>query len=294
MRLLNKLRSKSLLITLVLLVISGGLALFFFVRTQGLQNQLEATRTTVEQQTKKEELLTSLQGIDDFLLQGQYQQALKAYENQLASADSTDSPYIEKRIQLTKTLIAMRQTNNENTTSEDDTTQIDSAAMATGPSPDEIRKFDSLLFAMEKVKVQLENAREQLKQKAFGEYLTFTNSKGNTIYYVGEVRNNKANGKGVALYSTGSRYLGAWKDNLRPGNGTFYWPDGERYQGNYVNDRREGVGTYFWPNGEKFAGGWENDRRNGKGAFYNEDGEIMASGVWKEDELVEVDKEKSK
>ena len=290
MRPQNKLRSKTLLTTLVLLVISGGLALFFFVRSQGLKNQLEATLTTVEQQTKKEELLTSLQSIDDFLLQGQYQQALKAYENQLSSADSTASPLIEKRIQLTRNLMAMRQTIYENNRSKDDSTLVDSTAIATGPNPDELRKFDSLLFAMEKIKVQLDNARQQLKQKAFGEYLTFTNSKGNTIYYVGEVRNNKANGKGVALYSTGSRYLGVWKDNLRHGNGTFYWPDGERYEGNYVNDRRQGVGTYFWPNGEKFAGGWENDRRNGKGAFYNEDGEIMASGIWKEDELVEVDK----
>jgi hypothetical protein len=289
MRLLNKLRSKSLLITLVLFIVSGCLALYFFVRTQVLQNELKATWTTVAEQTKTEELLASLQDIDDMLLQGQYQQALKAYENQYASADSTASRIIEKRIQLTRSLMTMRQKIYENNSSTDDTAQVDSTAIALTPTPDEIRRFDSLLFAMEKVKVQLDNAQRQLKQKAFGEYLTFTNSKGNTIYYVGEVRNNKANGKGVALYSTGSRYQGSWKDNQRHGYGTFYWPDGERYDGDYVNDRREGVGTYFWPNGEKFAGGWKNDRRSGKGAFYSEDGEIMASGIWKGDELVEVD-----
>ena len=290
MRLLNKLRSKSLVTTLVLLLVSGGLALYFFVRTQVLQNELIATRTTVEEQTKKEELVASLQDIDDFLLQGQYKQALEGYESQLASADSTDAPLIEKRIQLTRNLMAMRQKIYENDRAKDDTATVDSTAIANTPTPDEIRRFDSLAFAMEKMKVQLDNAQRQLKRKEFGEYLTFTNSKGNTIYYVGEVRNNKANGEGVALYSTGSRYQGVWKDNLRHGDGTFYWPDGERYEGNYVNDRREGEGTYFWPNGEKFAGGWKNDRRNGKGTFYNEDGEIMASGIWKQDELVEVDK----
>ena len=290
MRLLNTPRSKSLMITLVLLFVSGCLALFFFVRTQTLRTKLKESRIKVEEQTKKGELVTSLESIDDMLLKGQYRQALKAYENQLSSADSTVSPFIEKRIQLTRNLIAMRQTIDENNRLKDDTTMVDSTALAAGPTPEEIRRFDSLQFAMEKIKVQLDNAQQQLKRKAFGEYLTFTNSKGNAIYYVGEVRNNKANGQGVALYSTGSRYQGIWKDNLRHGKGTFFWPDGERYEGNYVNDRREGIGTYYWPNGEKFAGGWKNDRRNGKGVFYGEDGEILASGVWKQDELVEVDK----
>ena len=289
MRLLNKMRSKSLLTTLLLFIVSGCIALYFFVRTQVLQNELKATQTTVVEQTKKEELLASLQDIDDMLLQGQYQQALEAYENQFASADSTAAPIIEKRIQLARSLMAMQQRIYENNRSTDDTVTVDSTAIAMISTPDEIRKFDSLQFAIEKIKVQLDNAQQQLKQKAFGEYLTFTNSKGNTIYYVGEVRNKMANGKGVALYSTGSRYQGSWKDNQRHGYGTFYWPDGERYDGDYVNDRREGVGTYFWPNGEKFAGGWKNDRRSGKGAFYSEDGEIMASGIWKGDELVEVD-----
>ena len=264
--------------------------MYLFVRTQVLRNELRATQTTVEEQTKKEELMTSLQAIDDFLLQGQYKQALEGYENQLSSADSAATPFIEKRIQLTRSLMAMRQKIYENNSSIDDTVTVDSAAIAQMPTSDEIRRFDSLMFAMEKMKVQLDNAQQQLKRKAFGEYLTFTNSKGNTIYYVGQVRNNKANGEGVALYSTGSRYQGVWRDNLRHGNGIFYWPDGERYEGNYVNDRREGAGTYFWPNGEKFAGDWKNDRRNGKGTFYNQDGEIMASGIWKKDELVEVDK----
>ncbi len=289
MDLQKKLASKSQLIAMVLLILSGGLALYFFVRSQLLQNELYATQATVEEQAKKEELVSSLQGIDELLLQGQYQQALKAYQDQLTSADSAAIPMIEKRIQLTNNLLSMRQTIYENSRSKDDTVTVDSTAIARISTPEEIRKFDSLQFALEKIKVQLDNAQQQLKRKAIGEYLTFTNRKGNTIYYVGEVRNNQANGKGVALYSTGSRYQGTWKDNLRHGYGTFHWPDGERYEGDYVNDRREGVGTYFWPNGEKFAGGWQNDRRNGKGTFYNGDGEIMASGVWKGDELVEVD-----
>ena len=225
MRVLNKLRSKSLLTTLVLFIVSGCLALYFFVRTQVLQNELKATRTTVAEQTKKEELVVSLQGIDDLLLQGQYQQALEDYENQLSSADSTALPIIEKRIQLTRSLMAMQQTIHENNRSTDDTVTVDSTAIAMISTPDEIRKFDSLQFAIEKIKVQLDNAQQQLKQKAFGEYLTFTNIKGNTIYYVGEVRNKMANGKGVALYSTGSRYQGSWKAPVsygRRGRGISY------------------------------------------------------------------------
>ena len=289
MRLPTKLRSNSFLIVLALFLVSGCLALYLFMRTQTLQNRLVVTQKLAEVKTRQGEIFISLEGIDDILLQGKYNQALKAYEDQLSSADSTTAPFIEKRIQLTRRLIAMRQAIYENDSSKDEI-RVDSTAIAMISTADKIRKLDSLQFAMEKIKVQLDNAQQQLRRKAFGEYLTFTSSKGNTVYYVGEVRDDKANGKGVALYSTGSRYQGVWKDNLKHGNGTFYWPDGERYEGNYVNDKREGVGTYFWPNGEKYTGGWKNDQRNGKGAFYSKDNEIMASGIWKQDELVEVDK----
>ena len=128
--------------------------------------------------------------------------------------------------------------------------------------------------------------RRQLHQKSFGEYLTFTNSKGSQIHYVGKVKGGKANGHGVAILNTGSRYVGEWKDNQRHGYGTFYWKDGEFYEGQYKNDKRSGQGTYYWPNGEKYVGQWKDDQRSGKGAFYSKDGKLMASGVWEDDKMI--------
>ena len=74
----------------------------------------------------------------------------------------------------------------------------------------------------------------QLARKSTSGYLTFSDSKGIKIHYVGEVKEGKALGQGVGLYSTGSRYEGEWQDNLRHGDGTFFWPDGEYYKGSFA------------------------------------------------------------
>ena len=163
-----------------------------------------------------------------------------------------------------------------------DTTNL----LALIPSEDP-RKVDSVLFVLKKSRMKIQNLQRQLEQKAAGEYLTFQSSKGSKVHYVGQVKNNKAHGEGLALLETGSRYEGDWKENQRHGEGAFYWPDGEYYIGEYKNDKREGRGTYYWPNGEKYVGEWADDKRNGKGSFYNEEGEIITSGIWQNDELVQ-------
>jgi len=129
--------------------------------------------------------------------------------------------------------------------------------------------------------------RNKLRNKAIGEYLTFSNTKGSQMHYVGQVKNGKANGFGVALLNTGSRYQGAWRNNQRHGDGSFYWADGQYYIGSYSNDLRNGQGTYYWPNGEKYVGQWKDDKRNGEGVFYGKDGAIITSGIWKNDKLAD-------
>ena len=156
---------------------------------------------------------------------------------------------------------------------------------------EEIKQFDSLNFALDKAHMQVKYLENQLKENTSGAYLTFSTSKGKQAHYVGQVKNKMAQGHGVALLNTGSRYEGEWKSNLRHGQGTFYWPDGQYYEGQYKDDRRHGLGTYHWTNGQKFTGYWENDQRNGEGTFYGEEGEVVAKGIWKDDELVKVDKE---
>ena len=147
-------------------------------------------------------------------------------------------------------------------------------------------QYDSLNFALRKAEMRVRSLEGRLRQNSGGNYLTFKSGKGSDVYYVGDVRDGKANGSGVALLSTGSRYQGEWRDNRRHGRGTFYWPDGAYYEGNYVDDERDGNGTYHFPDGSMFVGDWEADLRNGEGIYYDKDGEVVARGTWDDDELV--------
>lgn len=123
------------------------------------------------------------------------------------------------------------------------------------------------------------------KSRAVGK-LEFKTSRGATVYYVGEIKDGKADGFGSGSFSTGSLYVGTWKDNRKHGTGRYVWKDGSAYEGDYVSDQRDGVGTYFFATGEKYVGEWKNDKRDGKGALYDKNGNILLEGTWKNDEFV--------
>ena len=231
-----------------------------------------------------------LREIDAMLIEGDYKEALQAYQEQYEQDEIRDGQSIEMRVALVKELLKLRYENQLAAIQAAQLDEIDSIQADGIESAENIMLSDSLSFALEKAKVQLACLRKQLKEKSFGEYLTFTNSKGSKMHYVGQVKNGKANGYGVALLNTGSRYEGLWKDNMRHGNGTYYWSDGEYYVGQYKNDKRNGEGTYHWPNGEKYAGHWEDDERDVKGTFYGKDGGIVAAGTWDDDKLEETAK----
>lgn len=282
------------IISYVLLAIAAGVLVFYQLKTHKLQNELQANRAHQEQIDTRMAVFQSLLQIDSVLVEGGYKAALKDYQKQLTISGEDDSTGIQLRITLAERLIKMQKAIHSDASLIAQLQALDSNQTEHLASAKEIRQYDSLSFALEKTKVRLARMERQLQKKSFGEYMTFTSSKGSQIHYVGEVKNKKANGHGLALLSTGSRYEGEWKDNQRHGKGTFYWPDGEYYIGNYVNDKRHGQGTYYWPNGEKYTGAWKADQRSGEGIFYGKDGKIIADGVWQEDELVQADKKQKK
>lgn len=155
------------------------------------------------------------------------------------------------------------------------------------PLAERTSAYDSLMLILRQAEGQILELRARAKQTTGPNYLEFLSGEGNKTYYVGEIRNGKANGKGVALLSTGSRYEGEWKSNQKHGSGEFNWSDGARYEGEYVNDHRSGTGTYYFPDGGVYNGGWKNDLRDGEGVFKNAKGKVVARGMWREDELVE-------
>lgn len=271
----------------VALALASGLAIYFFFQGQQMEMALEKTQAKLRAADSIRPY-QSLSLIDSLLFEGKYTEALQAYEAQLNDSNSLDAN-LEQRIKYTRKLLYQQRQLTQKIDSTDTVAQ-DTLMVARTATPEELRQYDSLQFALAKSKVQVQNLKRQLQQKALGEYLVFNTRKGNKVHYVGEVKNEKANGEGIALFETGSRYEGMWKNNMRHGKGTFYWPDGEYYIGEYSEDQRSGKGTYYWANGEKFTGQWADDQRNGKGTFYGKEGEIIAQGTWKDDELVNVEK----
>jgi len=139
----------------------------------------------------------------------------------------------------------------------------------------------------ERLQEQLAALQKELDEKvrSIGK-LEFKTSRGNSVYYVGDIKNGKANGYGSGSFSTGSIYVGTWKDNRKHGFGRYTWKDGSIYDGEYANDYRNGIGTYYFTSGEKYVGEWVNDKREGKGTLYDKNGAVLLEGMWKNDEFV--------
>ncbi|SHG29710.1 MORN repeat-containing protein [Flagellimonas flava] len=276
----------------VLFVLAFGISCYYYGKTKDLKQQLEAQK--IEQQNlmnAKSVDGQELTQIDAMIIDGDdYSGALKAYQEKFGEDEAMEGTELELRISLTKKLLQLKARPEKDSAQLAQMELLDSLKTLADVSPKEIQQFDSLSFVLEKAKARIARMQRQLRQKSSGQYLTFSNSKGSQMHYVGEVKNGKANGFGVAILNTGSRYIGEWKDNERHGEGSFYWHDGQYYVGAYKNDKRSGKGTYHWPNGEKFVGLWKDDERTGEGAFFGKKGDVVASGVWEHDELVVTNK----
>jgi len=278
---------KRVLFPYILFVITACAIISLLFKSNGLEKDLLTTRQNQLQVEQEFAEYQKVFGIDSVLLKGDYDSALRSY-NETLSGGTENRMDIPLRIALAEKLLNAEKGEQLNLKRKE--IQTDSVARDAAIQIPELRAYDSLNFVLEKTKVQLARLGNQLKQKSFGEYLKFKSKKGNQLHYVGQVKNGQANGFGIALLDTGSRYEGQWKNNQRQGEGTFYWADGQYYVGTYENDKRSGYGTYYWPNGEKYAGEWKDDKRSGSGKFFDADGDIVTGGRWQDDKLVDADK----
>ncbi|WP_124980214.1 MORN repeat-containing protein [Nonlabens xiamenensis] len=270
-------------IILALVILLGS---YFAYQYFSLEEETVQLRQSLSEQSNTYDRDRYTSTLDSLLEIGEFEQVLSTYDS-LPSDLAMD---LELRRQLAQKFSVMERRLYilDTASTPRDTLRVPVDRMIETP---EIQAYDSLSFALEKAQMQLQSIKKQMMEKAFGEYITFKSTKGNRLHYVGEVKNKKANGLGIAILDSGSRYEGEWKDNMRHGQGTFYWIDGQHYEGQYVNDKRSGQGTYYWTNGEKYVGSWENDKRNGRGVFYASDGSVVTSGIWENDELTIEDAE---
>ncbi|MEL7160910.1 MAG: hypothetical protein AAFN92_09130 [Bacteroidota bacterium] len=294
---------KRLSLFLVLLAGVGAFAAYQYWTAADLADQLASVRATSLTEQARNADYAALLAADSLLHRGDYAAATEAYGELAARDSSSFAPTtLTARLEHLRTIRTMRyalDTFRNRVPAEDLR-----AAPLLGPvvlepvrplplEQSRPEDYDSLTFALRKAKMQIRNLEGQL-QRSGSDYLTFSSGKGNDVHYVGSVRRGQANGRGVALFSTGSRYLGEWKNNQKHGTGQFYWKDGAHYEGEYRNDERHGEGTYHFPNGEVYVGLWENDLRHGEGIFYDKKGKVLARGLWREDELVAQQQQRKK
>ena len=89
----------------------------------------------------------------------------------------------------------------------------------------------------------------------------------------------KNEGIGKLIYENGNYYIGQFKNDLANGKGIVYDKNGSIiYKGDFINDKREGNGKIFDKDGNYYIGHFKDDLANGKGIVYYKNGNIMYEG----------------
>ena len=102
--------------------------------------------------------------------------------------------------------------------------------------------------------------------------------------YVGDFKNNLANGYGRQEEKDGSWWEGEIKDDMLHGKGTYVNYNGDIYKGNFFEGFLEGQGSFTRTDGTKVTGEFKKDLLNGKGKWVHTNGDV-ATGNFKDDQL---------
>jgi hypothetical protein len=126
-----------------------------------------------------------------------------------------------------------------------------------------------------------------------------------TTWYVGELKNGKPNGLGVAVYKSGTaiRYVGNFSNGKYEGVGTLLFKDGAFlsgewkagklngqganlttdkvfYQGDFVNGEKNGNGTLVYGNNSFYQGSYKNDKQEGRIVSVGADATIFNDNIY--------------
>ena len=129
-------------------------------------------------------------------------------------------------------------------------------------------------------KYQIENFFKECPPKVSDPNLKIIKSEPillqNKIIYVGEwdISFFQRYGRGIQFYPDGSYYKGYWENDKAEGNGEFVHSSGDKYVGNWHDNKRHGRGIYKSIDGKEYEGYWKNDKPNGEGKEIIENGNI--------------------
>jgi hypothetical protein len=93
---------------------------------------------------------------------------------------------------------------------------------------------------------------------------------------------DKPEGRGVMVYTSGDMYEGEWRAGKREGQGTVRYAIGDVYEGQYKADDKDGQGTFRYANGDVYEGQYKAGKREGQGTFRSATGDVY-EGQYKAD-----------
>lgn len=102
--------------------------------------------------------------------------------------------------------------------------------------------------------------------------------------------NVSASGKPIRTinYKSGNRYEGEVDEKGLPdGKGVFIYTNGSRYDGEFDHGVRAGYGVFLWSTGDRYEGGWKNDKRHGEGVMTYANGRVR-KGRFQDNEYVGI------
>jgi len=127
---------------------------------------------------------------------------------------------------------------------------------------------------------------DHIQAQTTGKITGLKDSWGETITYMGEIKNKQPNGIGVAKYNNGHalRYAGSFLNGLYNGKGTMVFSDGSFLTGEWKNGKLNGKGANLTKNGNFYSGNFSDGKKEGKGyLLYKDNGILM--GEWKDDKF---------
>ncbi len=120
------------------------------------------------------------------------------------------------------------------------------------------------------------------KREGKGKLIIRKNSK--TKIYSGQFINGKLNGRGM-LETDFAKYVGVFKDNRLNGQGIFENKNGEKYIGGFLNFKFDGKGTYTFKDKTLYIGDFKSGKFHGKGRLFNSKHKVIQSGRWESGEF---------
>ena len=118
-----------------------------------------------------------------------------------------------------------------------------------------LSKDNNISFQLKNINIIVNTINEDINKN--NEKLKKLLNENNKLNEINEVLNKEIK------YDNG-RYVGQVVNDKREGKGIFYWNDGDRYEGDYKNDKREGKGIYYYNDGGIEIGNYLKGNKIGK------------------------------